>query len=216
MSFLNTILDIIFPVNCISCGKNGTDLCLPCLLQCEQAEYQNSKWIYSIFNYRNPYVKKSIWLLKYKSRKQIATIFAMIIHDRIIEELADLIILENFKEPILIPIPLSPKRKRERGFNQAEIICKELIKLDKNINFKLENNILIKPKDTTHQANIKNRNERLKNLINSFAVKNSEKIKNKNIILIDDICTTGATFNEAKKTLKQAGARKIIAFSVAH
>jgi len=214
MRFLNTILDIIFPVNCISCGKNNIDLCLNCISNCETRNFEDYKWIHPIFNYRDPLIKKSIWLLKYKGKKKIANTFATIIHERIIEELSDLIIFENFKNPILIPIPLAPKRKKERGFNQAELICKELIKLNKNL--KLEKDILIKRKDTIHQANIKNRNERLKNLIDSFTVKNSKIIKNRNIILIDDVCTTGATLNEAKKALKGAGARKIIAFTVAH
>ncbi|KKS56700.1 MAG: Competence protein F, partial [Candidatus Nomurabacteria bacterium GW2011_GWF1_42_40] len=81
---------------------------------------------------------------------------------------------------------------------------------------KLEKDILIKPKDTKHQAHIENRSERLKNIIGSFTVKNSEIIKGRNIILIDDILTTGATLSEARKVLKRAGARKVIAFTVAH
>ena len=85
---------------------------------------------------------------------------------------------------------------------------------------RLEKNILIKIKDIEHQARIKDRKERIKNIIGSFAIKNPEKnielIKNKNVILIDDILTTGATLSEARKVLKQAGARKIIAFTVAH
>ena len=57
--------------------------------------------------------------------------------------------MENFNNPILIPIPLSPKRYRERGYNQAGLICKELVKIDDlrhGVNMKLENNILIKIK----------------------------------------------------------------------
>ena len=86
----------------------------------------------------------------------------------------------------------------------------------------LENNILIKIKETEHQARIKNRNVRLKNLIGSFVIKSDKQnknvnlIRNRNIILIDDITTTGATLKEAQKILKQAGARKVIAFTVAH
>ena len=202
------------------CSKTGVDLCLDCLKEAPGAERESAKWIFPLYDYRHPTIKKSLWLLKYKGKKRLANIFAEIIYDKILEELSELSILENFVKPILIPIPLSPKRYRERGYNQAELICKELIKIDnarnKEINFSLENNILIKIKETEHQARIKNRNVRLKNLIGSFAVKNSELIKKRNIILIDDITTTGATLNEARKILKQAGARKVIAFTVAH
>ena len=213
---LNTILNIIFPVNCIVCGKNGFDLCLDCLSKSRVAERETSEWIFPIFDYRDPIIKKSIWFLKYRGKKRLAKVFAELLYGKISEELADLSTLQNFNKPILIPIPLALKRKRERGFNQAEIICKNLIKLDVEKNFKLEKNVLIKPKDTEHQAKIEDRSKRLKNIIGSFAIKNSEKIKGKNIILIDDVCTTGATLSEARKILKQVGAKKIIAFTIAH
>ena len=149
----------------------------------------------------------------------MANVFAEILYEKIIEELSELSVMENFHAPLLIPIPLSNKRHRERGYNQSELICKEIIKINNlrhGVDMKLENNILIKPKETEHQARIHNRSERLKNIIGSFAIKNAELIKNKNIILIDDITTTGATLAEAKKILKQNGARKVIAFTIAH
>ena len=223
MGFLNTILDIVFPVKCIACGKNGVDLCLSCLSEAPGAERESAKWIFPLYDYRHPTIKKSLWLLKYKGKKRLANIFAEIIYDKILEELSDLSMLENFVEPILIPIPLSRKRLRERGYNQAQLICEELIKINNlrhGVDVQLENNILIKIKETEHQARIKDRHARLKNIIGSFAIKNTEenvrKIKSKNIILIDDVLTTGATLSEAKKTLKQWGARKVIAFTVAH
>lgn len=220
MRFLNTILDIFFPTKCISCGHSGTELCTKCLSDAPLAERETAKWIFPLYDYRHPPIKKALWLFKYKGKKRLASIFAEIIYDKILEELSDLSIMENFNNAILIPIPLSAKRYRERGYNQAELICRELIRLDKNENFKLELNILIKPKETEHQARIHNRAERLKNIIGSFTIKNekenSELLKGRNIILIDDITTTGATLNEARKILKQAGARKVIAFTVAH
>ena len=146
----------------------------------------------------------------------MAKIFAEVLSEKISEELSELSALQNFTCPILIPIPLSKKRYRERGYNQAELICREIIHLTPALT--LEKNILIKTKETEHQARIKDRNARLKNIISSFAVKNENinKIKNRNIILIDDITTTGATLLEAKKVLKKAGAGKVIAFTVAH
>ncbi len=214
--FLNTILDIIFPVNCIACKGNGSLLCIKCLSSSPSAERESADWIFPIFDYRHPPIKKAIWLLKYKGKHKLAEIFAEVIYGRILEELTDLYQFENFREPILIPIPLALKRQRERGFNQATLLCNELARLDKDQNFILKTNILIKPKDTLHQVQIENRNNRLKNIIGSFMVKNSELIKNKNIILIDDVLTTGATLTEARKTLKQSGARKVIAFTIAH
>ena len=222
MRFFNTILDIIFPTKCLSCGQTGTDLCLTCLLESPPAENENANWIFSIYNYHHPPIKKALQLFKYKNKKRLANIFAEVVYEKILEELSELSVMENFREPLLIPIPLSPKRYHERGYNQAQLICEELVKINnlrKMIDWRLENNILIKPKETEHQARIKDRNIRLKNIIDSFAIKNTESanlIKNKNIILIDDVTTTGATLTEARKILKQAGARKVIAFTVAH
>lgn len=216
MGLFNTILNIIFPAKCISCGKNGEDFCIKCLSDSPIAERESAKWIFPLYDYRHPPIKKTLWFLKYKGKKRLASSFAEVLYGKIIEELSEMSVMENFRNVILIPIPLSNKRLRERGYNQAELICRELIKLDKEKSFRLEKNILIKPKETEHQARIHNRQERLKNIIGSFAIKNGDLIKNKNIILIDDITTTGATLNEARKTLKQAGARKVIAFTVAH
>ena len=224
MRVLHIIFDFIFPRKCLSCGKKGSDLCQKCLAGLPEAERESAKWIFPMYDYRHPLVKKSIWLLKYNNKRQFAEIFAELMHGRILEELADLSVIENFRNPILIPIPLAPKRMRERGFNQALLICKKLMELNKktnlrnnmDIDFILEKDVLLKPKDTEHQARIENRSQRLENIVGSFTIENGEKIKGKNIILIDDVTTTGATLSEAKKVLKQSGAKKIIAFTVAH
>ena len=156
MKFLNTILNIIFPVNCISCRKSGQILCIECLSNSPLPERENPNWIFSLFDYRHPPVKKAIWFLKYNGKKNIAGLFASIIHSRIIEELSDLSPMENFNKIILIPIPLAPKRKRERGFNQAELICKNLLKIHKEstptkeVDWSIEKNILIRNLDPTY------------------------------------------------------------------
>lgn len=222
MTFLNTIkeniLDTIFPVLCIGCGNRGQSICIECLASSPVAKRESAEWIYPIFDYRHPPIKKALHLLKYKNKKKFAETFANVLYGKILEELYELNLMKNFTEPILIPIPLSKERYRERGYNQAELICKELVKLDNDKNFKLIPDILVKPKNTEHQARIKNRAERLKNIIGSFSIKNrkEEELKGKNIILIDDILTTGATLTEARKILKQSGANKLIAFTVAH
>ncbi len=220
MNFFNTVLDILFPSSCFVCGKKGSELCLECINDAQGSERECARWIYPVYEYRYPPIKKAIHLLKYKNKKGLATLFAQLLYPKILEELSELSLMENFNSPILISIPLSQQRYRERGYNQSELICRELIKLDNNTNFELKEKVLIKIKDTKHQAHIKNRNERLQNLHGSFKINkealDKDIIKKRNIILIDDIITTGATFAEAKKTLKKGGANKIIAFAIAH
>lgn len=220
MKILNTILDIVFPNYCIICSEKGPTLCINCLSRAQPSEKEVDPYIYPIYDYRDTIIKKSIWNLKYKNKRDLSKIFAEILYSRILEELADLEMLENFKDPILIPIPLSKKRLRERGYNQSLLIALELEKINKHKNqkmsYRLLKNVLIKNKETIHQAHVKNKKERLENLIGSFSVINKELIKNQNIILLDDVVTTGATLKEAKKELKKNGARKVIAFTVAH
>jgi len=220
MGFLNTIknslLDIVYPENCLSCNKSGVYLCEDCILSSPPALRPTLAWIYPMYDYRHLAIKKSITFLKYKGRRRIIDIFAKNMYGRIMEELVDLDLMENFKSPILMPVPLAPKRFKERGFNQSELLCRKLKMEDSGGAWELMTGVLIKPKDTIHQANIKDRGQRLRNLSGSFVVKEAELIKGRNIILIDDVVTTGATLGEARKTLKQSGARKVIAFTIAH
>ncbi len=219
MSYLNTILDFIFPVNCFICRKSGTEICFECLSNSKNAVRECPKWIFPIFDYRHPPVKKVMWMLKYKHKKRLASIFAQALYEKMLEELPELAQFENFENPILIPIPLSKKRLKERGFNQTALIVSGVAKINKNrkaLHFEIDLNILQKKKETEHQARIKNRSERLKNLKGTFVLNPKYDIKGKNIVLIDDVITTGATLSEAKKVLTEAGARKIYAFTIAH
>ncbi len=222
MTFLNTILagllDTLFPVYCISCKNRGSYICIHCLVDSPAAEREGLAWVTPAFDYRHPPIKKALWLLKYKNKRQLALTFAQVLHGRIVEELSELSIMENFRNPLLIAIPLSKKRYRERGYNQSDLIAKGLAQIDKNENFTVVKHILIKTKDVEHQARIRSRSERLKNIVGSFGIPTGKEhtVHKRNIILIDDILTTGATLSEAKKVLKQAGARKVIAFTVAH
>ena len=219
MRLLDTILALIFPAKCAACGKTGTDLCRECLLGYPNAERESAKWIFPLYDYRHPALKKSLWLFKYNGKQRLAKVFAEVLYDKILEELADLYTLQNFRNPLLVPIPLSRARLRERGYNQSGLICLELMMVDaarRGASFELAEKILVKSKDNEHQARIKDRQKRLANMRGTFAAINKEKIKSRNIILIDDILTTGATLGEARRVLRAAGARKVIAFTVAH
>ncbi|MDQ5922335.1 MAG: competence protein ComFC [Patescibacteria group bacterium] len=216
MLILDTILEFIFPVNCVSCKTKGAYICSKCLSLSPEAERETEKWIFPIYDYRHPPIKKSIWFLKYKGKTSLAKVFADALYSRILEEVAEKMLMENFNNPILIPIPLSSRRLRERGFNQAEIICDEIMKIDRNQNLTLIKNVLKRKEDKFHQAKIKDRKQRLENIIDCFKIDNPESIKGRNIVIIDDVTTTGATLKEARKVLREAGTKKIIAFTIAH
>jgi ComF family protein len=112
---------------------------------------------------------------------------------------------------IIIPVPLHPKREKERGFNQSEILGYELARLT---NKKFIKNVLIKIKNTPPQS-ILDFKERRKNVKGVFLVKNNSFIYKKNILLIDDVYTSGFTIIECSKVLKKAGAKEIFAFTLA-
>lgn len=207
------VFDFIFPKTQKDKEAENIDIesLLDKLLQTRETE---NKSIYALFDYRDETIRNMIWSLKYRKNKKIAKIFAQILYDFLIEELADLNIYSDFEKPILIPIPIHKKIRREKGYNQTELLAKELYKIG-DLFISLQNNILKKIKNTPHQTKL-HRNKRLNNVKGTFAVKNIEIIKNKNIVILDDVTTTGATLKEARKTLIKAGAKKVIGITIAH
>jgi len=169
----------------------------------------------SIFNYKDPLVRTAIRLLKYKGNKHSASLLAETLYGEMIEELSDSMIFSGFEKPLLIPIPISNARRRERGWNQCELLAEALVKIDGGQTFEYAKNLLMKVKDAPSQTK-KDRAERIKNIVGCFAVKNARAVSGRNIILLDDVITTGSTMKEAKKTLLSAGARKVFCVSVAH
>ena len=117
--------------------------------------------------------------------------------------------INNF---LIVPVPISSARLRERGFNQAQLIAEHVARQCK---WQIANGNLIKIKDNKKQSELKNWAERKNNVENCFSLTQPELVKNKNIMLVDDVFTSGATINEAVKVLKGAGARKIIALVIA-
>ena len=125
-------------------------------------------------------------------------------------------LFENFVQPIIIPIPATKKRERMRGFNQAKVLAEALHELlDKNEYF-FDAKTLVRVRETVSQTKMASRRARLANPRGSFAVLAPEKVSGRNIILVDDVSTTGATLSEAAKTLKRAGARDVFALTLAH
>jgi ComF family protein len=112
---------------------------------------------------------------------------------------------------LIIPVPLHIKRLRQRGFNQSLILARALAKKKQiPVNFSL----LKRHKFTETQTGL-NKAERNKNIKGAFEVSNKKKIASKNVILVDDVYTTGATINECAKILTKAGAQKVTVLTLA-
>ena len=195
------ILNLLFPQKCLGCRLENEILCDECVARIDRADLPLLRGVFAASNYSDPVLRKTIWLLKYKKVKNAALPLARLLRQRVWDKIKK----EN---ALVVPVPLSKKRLRQRGFNQSELIARHL-----SDNVRID--ILYKTIHTKSQVSIKNKEKRLANLAGSFAVKNLEAIRGRNVILIDDVCTTGATIKEAMKTLRKAGVKKIIAAVVA-
>ncbi len=179
----------------------------------KRPEIGPQSWIKSLFSYRDERVNTAIWELKYRGNKKIATLFGGILADYILEEMVEGEQFGNFRAPLLIPIPLSRARERERGFNQCRLVLEEVTKRTPDI--EVSYGALQKIKNTKPQTCFKKKADRLKNLRGAFAA-NAPQVLDRNIILFDDVLTTGSTLTEARRVLLDAGAHKVIAYTLAH
>ncbi|MGC9048762.1 MAG: ComF family protein [Patescibacteria group bacterium] len=225
----NFILDLIFPIKCLNCGKEGNYLCPDCLKSipltdkficpgCRRPskngatcqECQNKIYLDGLIfalDYKNHLVKKAIIKSKYNFIKNLIYSLA--------KPLTKLInnteLYKTLNPDLVIPIPLHKRRLLYRGFNQSEILAKILCQ---KFSWPLTNNILKRIKSTRSQTNLSSQ-KRWENIKDAFRVTDSKLIKNKNVVLIDDVFTTGATLEEAAKTLKKAGAKTVWAITLA-
>lgn len=224
------LLDLLFPLRCVSCGlpKQATInpsgyLCKPCgdsikVHQWAFCALCNKKLIKLspcsshptpiaalgvACSYNNQLVKNLIWEYKYRFVEPLSEPLA----EKMSAYFKQVFLpLEDFPHNwITTFIPLFPARKRWRGFNQAELLAQHF-----STKIKLPlSHILQRKKFKKPQVALETKKQRFENVQQAFQVQNADLIKNKNIILIDDICTSGATLLEAGKMLKRAGAKKI-------
>ncbi|MCK5082022.1 MAG: ComF family protein [Candidatus Omnitrophica bacterium] len=105
----------------------------------------------------------------------------------------------------IVPMPLFPSRLRERGYNQSQLLAQEI---GQRYKIKLSLNNLVRARETEHQARLSEK-ERWTNIHGAFRIKNRIEFSGKNILIIDDLLTTGATASEAAHTVKDAGAKTV-------
>ncbi len=232
MNFINKFLNLIFPAFCKVCNKPLTSteilVCNECIKKlpflksycpncgtpipeslknytsykdldfCSYCYKQNFYFdkTFPVFYYREPLSK---WLISIKFGKDFSLGYSL---GKFIRKL-----LKNLpKVDLVVPIPLSSERLKERGFNQSLLIAWGFL------GKRPHQHILKRWKNTRPQTELSQK-DRWKNVKNAF--KADISVKNKNVLLIDDVMTTGATLNEAAKSLKKAGAKKVYVLIVA-
>lgn len=205
---------IVFPPCCAICGKLNSKKC------CKDCEKRiNSQLNLNIENKAGYYFEKHMYLFKYKNEIRNLILDYKFRDKSYLYELFAKIITKNEKicgilekYDIIIPVPIHKKRKKQRGYNQSELVARQI---SKNIaNLQLENKAFIKIKNNKPQSTL-NQKQRKQNVKNVYKLENKGKIENKNIVLFDDIYTTGNTANEIAKILKQNGANKILVLTIA-
>ena len=224
MYFLKKLLDILFPASEVEtkliamCDKGNVPRALP-------VQHNN---IFAAANYHDAVIRASIRVLKTRRNTPIAQRFARLVHEHIAALLQDKEPFTTYEKIIIVPIPITKNRLRERGFNQTILIANELIKFDEK--YSLEN-ILTKTLETKKQAVSISKAKRKENIKGCFECKNKNENKQQGekhssrerpgpkstlYVVLDDVVTTGATINEAMVTLGHAKYKPVIGIAVAH
>jgi len=220
-------LDLLFPPSCSYCkkitGGNDRHLCVECFSQLKFIKAPYCTCCGRAFSSGNDnhlcgYCLKSSWNFdKARSFFAYEEIIADLIHG--LKYSGKMIGLETFWHlsrqsrisddlsipDFILPVPLHIKRLRGRGFNQALLLAKKLFPEEKE---KIRHDILLRQTDTPTQTGLSGI-ERRKNLKNAFIVKRPSEITDRNILILDDVFTTGSTVNECAKTLKTAGCKRV-------
>lgn len=168
----------------------------------------------ALFDYQNKLVQLLIKSLKFKNNPRVRKFLAQIISDELLPDFADRKLFSG-RNPILIPIPMSPKEERERGFNPCLELTKE-IRATSRGEIEINLDCLRKIRETERQIKL-SRSMRLQNLKNAMQVFDSQnKIRDRDIIVLDDLYTTGSTFAEARRALLAGRARSVTGLFLAH
>lgn len=229
MEIKELFLNLFFPRSCLFCQREGDFLCSDCssLLEiseqnfclcpepirlpetgkCRRCQKKSLNGLYFAANYQNFFCQNLIQKFKYTPFiKELARPLASLIisHFQLQGKSPE-------KDFFFIAIPQTKGKLRWRGFNQAEEIARELSNFWQ---ISLILDCLIKIKETLPQVELSEK-ERRENPKGAFLVKDKEKIKNKKILLVDDVYTTGSTMEEAARALKTSGAKEVWGIVVA-
>jgi len=223
-SLIWKFFDLIYPPECIACGKIGYRCCPSCWEKRERYDenicsicgnpFQPGSFCDFCLPPSSPLEKVRsvgeyegilrIFILALKYQRNIG------LAELILPDLIQVITKAHFEFDLIIPVPLSKIRQRERGYNQVTLWGRLL---SKSLNLPLSSSALKRERNTESQVNL-SAGKREENIRNAFSA-NADFIHGKNILLLDDVITTGATLNECARTLKDAGAFHISALTIA-
>lgn len=187
---------------CERCGESLDSLANFCL-NCKKSSKRYFKKARAPFLYDGE-IKSLIHNLKYNNKQYIGEYLS----EFLVEEYKK----NNFDVDFIVPIPLSQKRLKQRGYNQSLLLCK---KFETELNLCVNTTNLVRVVDTPTQTAL-TKDERKHNLERAFKVVDKKLFRDKKILIIDDVYTTGATMEEASKTLIESGASEVYCLSVAH
>jgi len=200
------VLDFLFPRKCGVCNKlNDNFVCKDCLKRINSFKIYNFSeegiWIYRY----EGIVRNLIIDYKFKDKSYLCELFANCI-------LSDGEVCKIIKKyDIILPVPLHKKRFKERGYNQSKLISDILAQ---KLGVQTFDDVLVKIKNTLPQG--KNLlHDRRKAIKGAFFLENPDKIKGKNVLIFDDIYTTGNTANECKKIIEESGAKSVEILTIA-
>jgi ComF family protein len=154
-------------------------------------------------------LRELIHLLKYEQVRPAANVLG-----RMLAEVIDGLAPRFAGSVLMVPVPLSPRKLRQRGFNQSEVIARSALKLKPSESLVLSPAVLERSRDTQSQTGL-SRHQRQENVRGAFKVANPDEIAGREILLVDDVFTTGTTVSECARILRRAGASKIWVATVA-
>lgn len=204
------IFDIIFPIECLGCGREGEWLCESCfekiMPDIHFTRGENLDKIITLYSYNNEIIKKLIHGMKYRFVEELALPIGALLF-RELKKVEG----QVGKPDFITPVPLHKKRLLERGFNQSELLA---LKISEYFGCSVEKDVIARSRLTASQVSLDGVG-RKENMRDAFLAVDISKILNQKIILIDDVFTTGATMEACARVLKNVGAREVLGLALA-